>query len=92
MRACNGVGRGYPCPLGEHTTTDVVIVCYNYTPNGNDYICKSEGNAEVRPLTNSYASRQGYPARGSPFLCAYNGTFGHLYIGTFVPLATARRV
>lgn len=30
MRACNGVGRGFPCPLGEHTTTDVVIVCYNY--------------------------------------------------------------
>lgn len=70
----------------------LVIVCYNYTPNGNDYICKRGGNAEERPPTNSYASRQGYPARGSPFLCAYIGTFGHLYIGTFVPLATARRV
>ena len=70
----------------------LVIVCYNYTPNGNDYICKSEGNAEVRPLTNSYASRQGYPERGSPFLCAYIWTLVHLYIGTFVPLATARRV
>jgi len=34
MRACNGVGRGYPCPLGEHTTTDVVIVCYNYHSAG----------------------------------------------------------
>lgn len=30
MRSCNGVGRGFPCPLGEHTTTFVVIVCYNY--------------------------------------------------------------
>jgi hypothetical protein len=34
MRACNGVGRGFPCPLGEHTTTDVVIVCYNYHSAG----------------------------------------------------------
>ena len=34
MRTCNGVGRGAPYPLGEHTTTDVVIVCYNYHSAG----------------------------------------------------------
>ena len=47
---------------------------------GNGQLYLSSSNAEKQPPTNSYAARQGYPERGSPFSHPKSSILAHLYI------------